>query len=65
VNEVPSAETVIGEMIVVLGSFLRATDALTGAVNRCDAVAMCDALERLGQARREALALVDREPVAL
>ena len=55
---------VVDDIISVLGSFLRATDALTGAINSRNAVAMCDALERLGNAREQALALVGREPVA-
>jgi hypothetical protein len=65
VSQVPCADAVIDEMISVLGSFLRATDALTGAVNSRNAVAMCEALERLGRAREQALGLVGIEPVAL
>jgi hypothetical protein len=62
VNPVPSADAVIDEIISVLGSFLRATDALTGAINDRNAVATCEALERLGRAREQALGLVGLEP---
>jgi hypothetical protein len=65
VNEVPSADVVIDAIISVLGSFLRASDALSGAINSRNAVAMCEALERLGRAREQALALVELEPVGL
>jgi hypothetical protein len=65
VNQVPSADAVIDEIISVLGSFLRATDALTGAINNTNAEAMCEALDRLGRAREQALGLVGLEPVAL
>lgn len=61
----PTEAAVIDEIIDVLGRFLRATDALTGAISSRNAVAMCDALERLGNAREQALALVGREPVAI
>ena len=64
-NQAESADAVTDEMISALGSFLRATDALTGAINSRNAVAMCDALERLGRAREQALALVGLETVAL
>ena len=60
-----SGEALINEMIIVLGLFLRASDALTRAINSRNAVAMCDALERLGGARKQALGLVGLEPVAL
>jgi hypothetical protein len=65
VNQVPSADVVIDEIISVLGSFLEATDALTGAINNRNAVATCEAVERLGRARKQALGLVGHEPVAL
>jgi hypothetical protein len=65
VNQVPSSDAVIDEFISVLGSFLSATDALTAAINNGNAVAMCEGLERLGRARKQALALVGLEPVAL
>jgi hypothetical protein len=65
VNEVPSCDAVIDATISVVGSFLRATDALTGAIGSRNAVAICEALERLGRAREQALALVGLEPVAL
>ncbi|HUE61476.1 MAG TPA: hypothetical protein VMO88_18045 [Acidimicrobiales bacterium] len=61
----PKDQTVIDDMITVLANFLRATDALTGAINGRDAVAMCDALEGLGKARERALALVGRQPAAI
>ena len=61
----PTEAVVVDDIISVLGSFLRATDALTGAINCRNAVAMCDALERLGNAREQALALVGRETVAI
>jgi hypothetical protein len=56
---------VIDEIVSVLGSFLRATDALTGAINNHNAEARCEALEGLARAREQALALVGLEPVAL
>ena len=58
-------QTVIDDIIATLANFLQATDALTGAINSRNAVALCDALERLGKARGQALALVGREPVAI
>ena len=61
----PKDQTVIDDMITVLANFLRATDALTGAINGRDAVAMCDALEGLGKARERALALVGHQPAAI
>ena len=64
-NEVASADAVIDEIVRVLGSFLRATNALTGAIDNHNAEALCEALERLGRAREQALALVGLEPVAL
>jgi hypothetical protein len=65
VNQVPSADALIDEIVSVLDSFLRATDAMTGAINNRNAVAMCEAVERLGRAREQALGLVGLEPVAL
>jgi hypothetical protein len=64
VNQVRSAEALIDEIISVLGSFLTATDALTGAITNRNAVAMCEAVERLGRTRNRALGLVGLEPVA-
>ncbi|HEX4865734.1 MAG TPA: hypothetical protein VFV02_16815 [Acidimicrobiales bacterium] len=58
-----SCELLIDDVISVLGSFLRATDELTGAINDRNGAGMCDALDRLGRARVRALALVGREPV--
>jgi hypothetical protein len=58
-----SAEELIGGIIATLGSFVSATDALTGAIITRNAVAMSDALQRLGRARRQALALVGVEDV--
>jgi hypothetical protein len=62
VNQVPSADALIDEIISLLDSFLRAADALTGAINNRNAVAMCEAVERLGRARKQALGLVGLEP---
>jgi hypothetical protein len=64
-SEAPSADALIDEMISVLGSFLRSTDALTGAINSRNAVAMCDALEGLSRARERALGLIGLEPAAI
>jgi hypothetical protein len=61
----PEDQTVIDDMITVLANFLRATDALTGAINGRNAAGMCDALEALGKARERALALVGRQPAAI
>jgi hypothetical protein len=58
-------DPVLDEVISLLGSFLRATDALTRAINDRNGVGMCDALERLALARTSTLALVDAEPVAV
>lgn len=60
-NIAPVAEDpVVDGVVAVLGSFLRASDALCRAVDSHDAVAMCDALVHLGVARKQALALVGR-----
>lgn len=61
----PEDESVINEVSAVLAVFLRATDALTKAVDERNAAAMCDALEDLARARTRTLALVGREPVAV
>ncbi|HEX6392712.1 MAG TPA: hypothetical protein VFZ97_04685 [Acidimicrobiales bacterium] len=58
-------EAVIDDVVSILGDFLRATDALTSAISDRNAVGMCDALDRLGRAREQALRLVGREPVAV
>lgn len=61
----PPDEAVLDEVIALLDRFLRSTDALTSAINDRNATGMCDALERLGQAREHALMLVGREPARI
>lgn len=55
-----TGEALMDAIIDILGRFLRATDALNRAIDSSNAVAMCDALERLGAAREQALRLVHR-----
>lgn len=65
ITAVPSDRALTDEALIeavadVLGRFLRATDALNRAIDAGNGIAMCDALERLGQARDRALQLVGR-----